>query len=186
MIDPKATAMSDFNGGRCSRREALWAGLLSALSGCGYTLGNGFPAEIRTISVPMFRNESYRRNIEFQLTEAVQKEIQDRTPFILAKADQADTQLLGTIMQVRKDVLGENKFDDPRELQYSVMVRVEWKDLRTNQLLGTDESPLTPDALPAVGQAEFAPEVGHSLATATQDSVNRLAKKIVNMMEASW
>lgn len=170
----------------CSRREALLAGLLSALSGCGYTLGNGFPAEVRTISVPMFRNESYRRNIEFQLTEAVQKEIQDRTPFQLAKEHQADTQLLGTIMQVRKDVLGENRFDDPRELQLSVMVRVEWKDLRTNQLLGTDESPLTPDSLPAVGQAEFAPEVGQSLATGTQDSVNRLARKIVNMMEVSW
>ena len=37
-----------------------------------------------------------------------------------------------------------------------------------------------------IGQAEFAPEVGHSLATATQDATTRLARRIVNMMETPW
>jgi hypothetical protein len=62
-------------------------------------------------------------------------------------------------------------------------VRVSWEDARTNEILSQDESPLSPDAFPLTGQAEFAPEVGQSLATASQDAVNRLARKIVNMME---
>jgi hypothetical protein len=154
--------------------------------GCGYMVGNGFGPEIRTVSVPIFQNNTYRRNIEYQLTEAVQKEIQNRTPFRLASGDEADTRLLGTIVEVRKDVLGETQFDDPRELQLTLMVRVTWEDLRTGRVLAEQEVPLTPDLIPVTGQAEFAPEVGHSLATATQDSVNRLARKIVNMMEAPW
>jgi len=160
--------------------------LTTLLTGCGYIVGNGFGPEIRTVSVPIFQNDTFRRNIEFQLTEAVQKEIQNRTPFRLVKGDQADTLLQGQIVQVRKDVLGETKFDDPRELQFTIMARVTWKDLRTGQILATEELPISPEAIPVLGQTEFAPEVGHSLASATQDSVNRLARRIVNMMEAPW
>lgn len=156
------------------------------LAGCGYTIGNGFGPEVRSVAVPVFRNDTFRRNIEFQLTEAVQKEIQNRTPYVLAKGLNADTRLTGEIVQVRKDVLGENRFDDPRELQLTVKVRVTWEDLRTGQVLATQEVPISPEEIPVVGQAEFAPEMGHSLATATDDSVNRLARRIVNMMETAW
>jgi hypothetical protein len=37
-----------------------------------------------------------------------------------------------------------------------------------------------------VSQAEFAPEVGQSLATGTQQSVTRLAQQVVDMMETPW
>ena len=171
---------------RFPRRRLLAAGLLSALSGCGYIVGNGFSQEIRSVSVPIFRNDTYRRNIEYQLTEAVQKEIQYRSPYQLVRGGEADTRLVGHIVEIRKDVLGETQFDDGRELQLTVMCRVTWEDLRTGQVLATDELPISPTDIPVVGQAEFAPEVGHSLATATQDASNRFARKIVNMMEASW
>ncbi len=160
--------------------------LLLSLAGCGYMIGQGFGPEVRTVAVPVFRNDTFRRNIEFQLTEAVQKEIQNRTPFRLAKGMEADTRLTGEIVQVRKDVLGENRFDDPRELQLTIKVRVTWEDLRSGQILATQEVPLSPDEIPVVGQAEFAPEMGQSLATATQDAVDRLARRIVNMMEVAW
>ena len=69
----------------------LAAAVASAFqSGCGYMVGNGFGPEIRTVSVPLFQNNTYRRNIEYQLTEAVQKEIQNRTPFRLAGGDAQD------------------------------------------------------------------------------------------------
>jgi hypothetical protein len=169
-----------------SRRQTLAALLSSLCSGCGYTVGNGFGPEIRTVSVPIFENKTYRRNIEYQLTEAVQKEIELRTPFVLAKGDQADTKLLGVINGITKNPLGETKFDDPRELQLTLMVHVRWENLRNGQLLASHEVPLSPDNIPAIGQAEFAPEVGQSLATATQDATTRLARRIVNMMETAW
>jgi len=158
---------------------------LLLLTGCGYTVGNGFNPEIRTVSIPIFENDTFRRGIEVQLTEAVQKEVQTRTPYRLAKGLNADTRLTGRIVQTRKDVLGENKYDDPRELQQSLMIVTKWENLRTGEVLAQQEVPLSPTAIPLTTQTEFAPEVGQSLATATQDTLDQLARRIVNMME-SW
>lgn len=156
------------------------------LPGCGYMVGNAYGPEVRTVEVPIFQNDTFRRGLEYQLTEAIQKEIQTRTPYRLVSGPGADTRLTGRIVGARKNVLGETQFDDPRELQLSLFVVVTWEDLRTGQLLATQEVPLQPQAIPLTGQAEFAPEVGQSLATATQDATNRLAQQIVNMMETPW
>ena len=161
------------------------AGLL-LIAGCGYTVGNGFNPDVKTVSVPIFENDTFRRGIEVQLTEAVQKEIQKRTPYRLAKGSNADTRLTGRIVQSRKDVLGENQFDDPRELQLALMIVTKWENLRTGEVLAVQEVPLSPMAIPLTSQTEFAPEVGQSLATGTQDSIDQLARRIVNMLETPW
>ena len=92
--------------------------------GCGYTVGNNFSRDIQTVSVPIFENATNRRGLEFQITEAVQKEITKRTPYRLTKGSNADTRLTGSIVSFRKDALGETRYDDPRELQISLMVKV--------------------------------------------------------------
>lgn len=146
-------------------------------------MGNSYLEEVRSVSVPVFENDTFRRNVEYQLTEAVQKEIQNRTPYRLVQGPEADTILRGRIVEFRKDVLGETKFDDPRELQLSLMVQVTWEDRRTGRVLAEQEVPINPTLIPLASQGEFAPEVGQSMATGTQDSVDRLARRIVNMME---
>ncbi len=171
-----------------SRTCLLWSGLflLFAFTGCGYTVGNNFSRDIKSVAVPIFENKTNRRGIEFQLTEAVQKEITKRSQFRLAKGLEADTRLTGEIVSFRKDVLGENRYDDPRELQLSLMVKVTWEDLRTGQLLAEQEIPLSPEAIPMTSQAEFSPEVGQSLATGLSDAFQSMARKIVNLMETPW
>ena len=175
---------------RACTRNSLFnlVGCLVALflSGCGYTLGSGFSPDIKTVSVPIFENDTYRRGIEYQLTEAVQKEIQNRTPYRLARGSDADTRLTGRIIQVRKDVLGENDNDDPRQLQFSIMVRVTWENLRTGEILARQEVPVDPLAIPLIAQAGFAPELGQSQATASQSAIDQLARNIINMMETPW
>jgi hypothetical protein len=160
--------------------------LLLLGSGCGYTVGNGFSPDVKTVAVPIFENDTFRRGLEYQLTEAVQKEIQNRTPYRLAHGSNADTRLTGRIVQVRKDVLGENNNDDPRQLQFSIMVRVTWENLRTGEILAKQEVPVAPDAIPLLTQAGFAPELGQSQATAAQTAIDQMAKRIINMMEAPW
>lgn len=78
---------------------------LTALAGCGYMVGGGFDPQVRSVEVPMFETSSLRRGIEVQLTEAVQKQIQLRTPFRVVKSD-ADTRLSGRVVDLRKSVLG--------------------------------------------------------------------------------
>ena len=167
-------------------RFAVSTGLLLLLTGCGYTVGNGFSPELKTVSVPIFENDTYRRGIELQLTEAVIKQIQNRTPYRLARGNDADTRLTGRIVQTRKDVLGKTGNNDPRQLQVSIMVRVTWENLRTGEILAEQEVPIAPEAIPLTAQAGFAPELGQSQATATQTAIDQLARHIINMMETPW
>ena len=156
------------------------------LVGCGYMIGPAYQADIRTIHVPIFTSDSFRRGLEFQLTEAVQKEIQTHTPFRLAKEPYADTRLTGHIVRIRKDVLGESALDDPRELQLLFAVEVTWEDLRSGQVLARERVPISPDIVQLISTSEFAPEVGQSLATGTQQAIDRLARQVVHMMEIPW
>lgn len=157
-----------------------------ALSGCGYTLGSPYAAEIRSVHVPTFTTTSNRRGLEFQLTEAVQKRIQQQSHFRLVKENEADTRLTGRIVDASKRVLGQTGNSDPRQLQMNLQVQVTWEDLRTGKILRQQEIPIAPEALQLAAQSEFAPEIGQSLATGTNDAVNRLARNIVDMMEAPW
>lgn len=157
-----------------------------AASGCGYMIGPAHDAQLTTIAVPIFRNETFRRQLEYPLTEAVQKEIQKRTAMRIVHGSEAQTRLTGTIVDVGKTVLGENSFDDPRELQLGMTIRVKWEDLRNGRIISQQDVLLDANTVSLFTQSDFAPEVGHSLATATQDSIEQTARRIVDMMDAPW
>ncbi len=173
----------------CVRRTLLTLSFvtgMTALSGCGgYMIGGPYDQQIRTVEVPIFEATSYRRGLDLQLTEAVQKQIQQRTPFRVVK-DGGDTRLTGRIIDLKKSVLGETRNDDPRELQVNLALEVVWEDLRAGKVLAQEQFPLTPGMAALRSQAEFAPEVGQSLATATQQSLNQMARQVVDLMETPW
>lgn len=177
-----------------SRRSALCqlgVGLLSLTgitvgSGCGYTVGAPYATDIRTVHVPTFQCSDYRRGYELQLTEAIQKQIQLRTPYRLAKEPGADTRLSGRIVSISKRAPNLNQYRDPRELELSIAIEVKWEDLRTGQVINQQSVPLQGNAAQLLGNTTFAPETGQSLATGTQDTVNNLARQIVGLMEVPW
>jgi outer membrane lipopolysaccharide assembly protein LptE/RlpB len=86
------------------------AGALLALSafsllvcGCGYRAAgraSRLPAELRTIAVPGFVNQTPTFRIEQQLTAAVVREFISRTPYRIAheEGDSADAVLRGTVL----------------------------------------------------------------------------------------
>ena len=173
------------------RRVAiLWLGTAVAgtvlAGGCGYIVGPAHDDLVCSVEVPTFRNETFRRGLEQQLTEAVQKEIQKRTTMQLVRGPGAQTRLTGRIVDARKSVLGETAFDDPREVQFSLAVEVTWEDLRTGRVINEQTVPIDADAVSLFSQSEFAPEVGHSLATAIQGSVQLTARRVVDLMDAPW
>jgi hypothetical protein len=147
-------------------------------------MGRGFESKIQSVYVPIFTSQSDRRGLEFQLTEAVLKEIQDRTPFLIVDEPIADTKLIGKIVSTRKRVLGETRYDDPRELQMTLTVEVRWENLRTGEILAEKRVPISENAIQLIQRSEFAPEVGQSLATSYQQLVDGMAREIVEMMEA--
>ena len=167
--------------------RATLCAAVSLCAGCGYMVGGAYAPEVSTVHVPTFSSDSFRRGFELQLTEAVQKQIQLRTPYRLAKPPAAQTRLEGHIVSIDKRVENQNRFDDPRELEFAMGIEVRWIDERTGQVLGAREIPLDPQMSTLVAQASFAPETGQSLATATQQAVDQLARQIVGMMETpAW
>ena len=156
------------------------------ITGCGYMLGPTNVQGVRTIHVPVFQTESFRRNLDYLLTEAVQKEIKLRSGYRLADEAVADTVLSGRIIDVRRNVLSETRFDDARELQLMLGAEIKWVDRRDGRILQQRVFSVGQELAQHSSQVSFAPEVGHSLATAQQEAVRRLAAQIVDLTEMPW
>ena len=56
-------------------------------TGCGYSLGTPVVPGVRSVHVPVFRSDSFRRDTDYLLTEAVQREIRTRGGYRLEEAD---------------------------------------------------------------------------------------------------
>jgi hypothetical protein len=159
------------------------------LSGCvGYRIGaeSLYPVNIRTVYVPVFESDSFRRNLGERLTEAVIKEIELKTPYKVTGDSGADSILSGRITHDTKRVMVLNKYHDPRENEVSLQIQVRWLDRQSNLIREAAPIPL-PDEVATIREtALLVPEVGHSVATAQQQAIHRLAEQIVSMMEAPW
>jgi hypothetical protein len=162
---------------------------LLLLAGCAsYQLGpqNLYPAHIRTVHVPVFQSDSFRRGLGELLTEAVVKEIERRTPYKVAGPEAADSVLVGRILADDKSVLSENQFDEPRQLAFGLQVEITWTDAAGGAVLGSAAVPVTPLAAQITEAEVFIPEAGQSISTAQQEAIRDLARQIVNQMEAWW
>ena len=148
-------------------------------AGCGYTMKSVYPAGIATIAVPIWKNNTFRRGLEFRLTEAIDKNIESRTPYRLAPMNQADTELTGTIETVSEGVLS-NSFQTnlPQETQITLVVNFTWRNLRTGTVLSRRVNF-------AASSTEI-PQIGQQLPDAQQMAVERMARAVVNEMRKSW
>ncbi len=163
--------------------------LLLLSTGCAtYQIGNAslYPTGIKTIYVPIFKSTSFRRNMGEQLTEAVVKEIQKRTPYKVVSDPTADSVLSGCITNESKSVLVSVLSGDAREVQAAVTVQVSWVDRKGRMLRDNKSIPLPSEIAEVTATGDIVAEVGQSLTTAQQEALGRLAKQIVDMMETPW
>lgn len=156
------------------------------VSGCGYLIGPSHRVQVRTIAVPVFDSDTNRRGLGLRLTEAVHKEIQRRLPYRIVTGANADTRLTGKVLAAYKDVLSETNNDDPRSLQFQLAVEVTWTDLRTQEVLARQRVTDDDSSVRLMTHAEFSPEIGQSMATASQQAIDRMARRIVDLLEAPW
>ena len=156
-------------------------------SGCaGYQLGNQtlYRPDVRTIHVPIFQSNSFRKDFGERLTEAVVKEIELKTPYkVVCEAD-ADSILSGQIIGESKTVLAEDTFDVPRNIGTDLTARIRWES-RAGDLL-RDNLVALPPILQISQSANLIPEGGQSVATAHQRAISQLAEQIVSQLEYPW
>jgi hypothetical protein len=158
----------------------LWA-LLTAAPGCGYSFRAPYDKSVRTVYVPIFRCQTFRREINYQITELVMKEIERRTPYkVVSSPEGADTILEGTIQATDKNVVVENPDNLPRQLNTSMTVSVNW----THNPPTAEEKKRGPTVVAEV--VNFAPEIGETTETAFYRTCQNIATQIVDMMETPW
>jgi hypothetical protein len=148
-------------------------------SGCGYRSDELFRTDVETVYVDMFESREFRRDLEFMLTEAVKKRVATDTPYRLAPKEKADTILRGEVLEERQAAFAPDfRSRQPRDKQMNLVVRVQWKDVRTGRVLV--ERPLLLQAV------DYLPPAGETEKLAQQKGIDRLAARIVAQMYNEW
>jgi outer membrane lipopolysaccharide assembly protein LptE/RlpB len=117
--------------------------LLAALSvalltgGCGYSIGLGgnLPPHIRSVAVPIFRNNTQEPAVENTITAAVVNAFVTSGRLKVVPVDQADSILDGAITGYRLELIAFTPQINVTEYRLVVTVNVRFRDVRQNVLL---------------------------------------------------
>ncbi len=163
-------------------RLLLGSGCLVALCGlvgCGYSSDTLFRTDVKTVYVQMFDTREFRRDLEFMLTESIKKRVATDTPYRIAPKEKADTILKGEVLEERQAAFAPGfRSRQPRDMQMTLVVRMEWKDVRTGRMLV--DQPLLLQAV------DYLPPAGETEKYAQQKGMDRLAARIVAQMYNDW
>jgi hypothetical protein len=173
-----------------NRRFAASVALIAAMlsSGCAaYRIGAStlYGPDVDTVFVPLIESDSFRRDLGERLTEAVCKEIEEKTPYKAVSTPDADSVLSARLVSDSKRVLVENQNDDPRVVEAAMFCQVSWYNRRREPYAPAAMIPMPPE----LGINQTAPmlaEGGQSISTTQQQAIERLAEQIVATMEEAW
>jgi hypothetical protein len=161
-----------------------WSALVSFIlvfSGCtGYSNESLFPQDISSVYVEMFDNQTFRRGVEYELSDALAKRIEAQTPYkIISNRDRADTVISGQIVLIHQYALStERETGTVLESEVQIQAVVNWKNLKTGDLLINNET--------VSAEATYSTFQNQDFSYASTFAANNLARKIVELMEKEW
>lgn len=115
------------------------------LSSCGYRVagrGTRLPAEIKTVAVPAFVNQTARYRIEQRLTEAVVRELLNRTKYrVVPEPANADAALYGEVTAIESNaVLFDTATGRATTMVVTVQMRVRMEETATKKTLWRNDA----------------------------------------------
>ena len=154
-----------------------------ALGGCGesgYTNESLFPANVSTVCLKMFDNKTFRRGVEYELSDALAKRIETETPYkIVSDQDIADTVIEGQIVSIGEHALStDRELGSVLEKEVEVTAVIQWKNLKTGELLIDHKT--------VAASASYSDYQLQDFKYGSTVAANNLARKIVELMERSW
>jgi len=114
-----------------------WNGGKPVLFGYGTT--PNYDKRFKTIRLKIFKNPTFWAvvpvpGMEMQLTEALKREIELKTPYKIVSGD-ADLEISGSIMSFLKVALNYTQQNEEREVETTLTAQVVLKDLRSGEIL---------------------------------------------------
>jgi hypothetical protein len=147
------------------------------LPACGYRAGPLVPEGVRTVALVTFDNDTFRREIEVELSRAVAEEIHARTDLrVVAEPEGADLVVRGRILSFDERVLADRGADRITESSVVVVLRVILED----RVAGTRRS------LTLRSQEPYSTYQGQRLASARAEAFENLAERIVHALAGEW
>jgi len=146
----------------------------------GYSNESLFPQDVNTVCLEMFDNRTFRRGVEYELSDALAKRIEADTPYkIVSSTDRADTVMNGQIISITEAALSLER-ESGRVLEKELELRavVNWKNLKTGELLIASRQ--------VSASATYSPFQKQDFGYASSLAANNLARKIVELMEKKW
>jgi hypothetical protein len=164
----------------------LIAAAAALLAGCasdptrGYAFRPAYDTGIRTIAVPVFENPTFHHGVEIDLTDAIIKEIQQRTPWVVVSSG-AESTLSGRIADIQlRPLTTSRRTGLVEDVAVAITVDFTWRDGRTGDYLVRRQNfTATETFVPARPSGERL-ELGQHAA------VQELARAIVSEMRSSW
>jgi len=148
--------------------------LVLQVPGCGYSTRSLYDPGIQTVAVDVFKNETFRRDLELDLTRKVARQLRLKTPWRVANRSRADAVLTGRIVAAQERVLSEDNRDLVFESSVIVQVEAELKNLHTGEVI---------KKIRRRSQVAFLVPRGEDQATAFDRSLTDLAEDIVQALE---
>ena len=154
-----------------------------ALAGCGiggYTDKSLYPEDVKSVYVEMFDNRTFRRGIEYTVSDALAKRIESDTPYrIVSDRDRTDSVMGGQLVVITESILTlERETGRALEKEVILTATVNWKNLRTGRMMINNQS--------VTAAASFSDFLNQDFTYASSLAANKLAEKIVEVMQSNW
>jgi len=145
---------------------------------CGYSAGQVSSGRGKTLAIPMFENQTLRRDLERDLTRFIRDEAAARTSYSLVSGTGADMVVTGRLADVEEDVLSDRSKGRIRESSVTFTVFITVSDRESEEPIFDNER--------IVERATFVPEKGESIRTAEILVMRRIAERVVYSLSSQW
>jgi hypothetical protein len=149
------------------------------LAGCaGYNTRFDVPPHLKTYHVSVFTNKTLERNLDFEFTQALIREINAKTRLKAAKRDEADLLITGEVADFKRHSLRRKSQGLKSEMRLQLFVNVAMLD-RTKDRMFFEGADIT-------RRAEFAMNRGETRTQAREEVIRELARRVVSLAFEPW
>ena len=160
---------------------AVLAAVLLSGAGCGYRLrgtGSSLPPQIKTVSIPMFKNLTTRFELDVKLTRAVISEFVSRGKVaVIADAARSDAVLEGEITSFRATPIGFSGGNQADKYNITVTAKVTLMDRTSAKSLFSNPA--------FVFQQEYDVPPGASFESMETEAIDKIAGKFARSLVVS-